>query len=179
MARKAPQDAPVADRPADIAFGQQLTAMQPRLRAFLKNLGQAPAGTEDLAQETLTRAWRSRATFDPARGAFDAWLLRIAFRAFLDERQRARRAPTSPAAAADEAVDGAPPPVAHAAARDDLRALLALLTPVERDVLLRFHREGQPIAAIAEALALPAGTVKSHLHRARARLWQAQQGGAS
>ena len=74
----------VGDQPGDDAFGRILVAMQPRLRAFLGNLSRSDA--EDLVQETIARAWRSRTTFDPDRGTPEAWLLRIAFRAFLDHR---------------------------------------------------------------------------------------------
>jgi DNA-directed RNA polymerase specialized sigma24 family protein len=40
-------------------------------------------------------------------------------------------------------------------------------------VLLQFHRDGQRINSIAAGLAVPPGTVKSLLHRARTRMWAA------
>jgi RNA polymerase sigma-70 factor (ECF subfamily) len=51
-----------------------------------------------------------------------------------------------------------------------MAALLAGLEPIERTVLLCFHRDGRPVAAIARELRLPVGTVKSHLSRGRSRL---------
>ena len=156
---------PMGDQPGDDAFGRILIAMQPRLRAFLGNLNRVDA--EDLVQETIARAWRSRATFDPDRGAPEAWLLRIAFRAFLDHRDA--RQPTHPLDPPPTAQ--APGPAEHAAAKEQTTELLQRLSEVERDILLRFHSNGEPIASIARALGLPPGTIKSHLHRARARLW--------
>jgi RNA polymerase sigma-70 factor, ECF subfamily len=147
--------------------------MQPRIRAFLRSLG--PGVTDDLVQETVTRAWRSRANFAEAKGGLDAWLMRIAFRAFLDERQRVQRAPSA-APGEGVPVDTAPAPAAHAAAREQLATLLEGLGATERAVLMQFHREGRSIAEIARDLSLSPGTVKSHLHRARARLWQRCRG---
>lgn len=165
---------PVGGRPGDEAFGQRLVDMQPRVRAFLRSLG--PGVTDDLVQETMARAWRSRASFAEEKGGLDAWLLRIAFRAFLDERQRLQR---TPAAEGDGAapVDTAPAPAVHAAAREQLATLLGGLGATERCVLLQFHREGRSIREIARDLSLSPGTVKSHLHRARARMWQRCLGG--
>jgi RNA polymerase sigma-70 factor (ECF subfamily) len=166
----------------DQAFGQRLVQMQPRVEAFLRSLGCGRA--DDLVQETLARAWRSRASFAAERGAFDAWLLRIGFRTFLDERRQQQRAPGVVqwmAERGDDAspADGAPPPMEQAAARERMETLLGRLEPTERDVLLRFHRDGLSVAAIARELALPVGTVKSHLHRARTRLWQRCRGEVS
>lgn len=49
---------------------------------------------EDLVQDTLVRAWKSRTRFE-GRATFRAWLYRIATNACLDTiRQRRRRAPT-------------------------------------------------------------------------------------
>ena len=170
---------PVVMQQDDQAFGQRLVQMQPRVHAFLRSLGCGRA--DDLVQETLARAWRSRATFAAERGGFDAWLLRIAFRTFLDERRQRQRTPAGVQGlpeCPDEAspADGAPPPMELAAARERMDALLGRLEPTERAVLLRFHRDGLSVAAIARELALPVGTVKSHLHRARARLWRRCRG---
>ena len=47
---------------------------------------------EDLAQESLLKAWRSRADFDEQRGSLRTWLFRIATNACLDAlRGRPRR----------------------------------------------------------------------------------------
>lgn len=158
---------PTSDPVGDDAFGQRLLAFEPRLVSFLQRLCRAPA--DDLVQETLARAWRSRRSFDAARGGLESWLLRIAFRTFLDERARANGAPGT---LAEDLPAGTADPAEAAAIREQITALLRGLGDRERDVLLRFHRDGCSIAEIAHALALPSGTVKSHLHRARQKLWQ-------
>jgi len=44
------------------------------------------------------------------------------------------------------------------------------LTPAQRTAVLLFYREGKSCEEIGLVLGIPAVTVKSHLHRARARL---------
>jgi DNA-directed RNA polymerase specialized sigma24 family protein len=70
-----------------------------------------------------------------------------------------------------------PGPRAEVAACDQIRTLLGQLGRREREVLLRFHRDGRSITELAAAEAVSAGTIKSLLHRARARPWAAFQHG--
>lgn len=153
------------------AFAERLAEGSPRFRAFLGTLqrGGATHGAtlDDLVQETLARAWRSRDTFDERRGTFEAWTLRIAFAVYLDHR-----ASPPPVAAIAEPVGLHPGPVERAAAREHLVQLLGRLGERERHLLLRFHRDGRSIAELAAETGQAPGTIKSVLHRARARLWQ-------
>jgi RNA polymerase sigma-70 factor (ECF subfamily) len=143
---------------------ERLRDEAPRLRAFVVRLfGRADADAEDVAQETLSKAWRYRAAFDAGR-ELGPWLRAAALRVFLDHRERKAREPegleTEPAAPARDSV----------ASRDALEHGLAVLSGIERDVLLRFHRGQESIAEISKRLSMPEGTVKSHLHRARRKL---------
>ena len=158
---------------ADGSFGAELVALMPQARAFLSDLrgGGGPGAVDDLVQETLTRAWRSRAAFDAGRGALVSWLLRIAFRTFLDARQR--RAEVGELVA--DPVATGPGPEATAAARERTVLLLGQLKERERHLLLRFHRDGRSIADLAIETGSSPGTIKSLLHRARARLWQIER----
>jgi RNA polymerase sigma-70 factor (ECF subfamily) len=47
------------------------------------------------------------------------------------------------------------------------------LSPVERAILILYHQEERSYMQIAEALAIPIGTVRTHLHRGRNKLKQA------
>lgn len=143
---------------------ERLKAEAPRLRAFVARLfGRADADADDVAQETLSRAWRYRRAFDAGR-ELGPWLRAAALRVFLDHRERRAREP--------EALESEPaaPVRDKVASRDALEHALLVLSTVERDVLLRFHRREESIAEIAQRLSMPEGTVKSHLHRARRKL---------
>jgi RNA polymerase sigma-70 factor (ECF subfamily) len=145
-------------------FVHRLAAETPRLRSHAARLI-ARADVDDLVQETLARAWRYRTAFD-ADKELGPWLRATATRVAQDLRARRGRDPVigdlteEPAARAPAAIEE----------HEHVDLLLARLESIERDVLVRFHRLGQSIAEIATALALPTGTVKSHLHRARRKL---------
>lgn len=169
--RPSPADGPPTDQGQGgvdalaAALAQQLDALRPFVTGLARR-GPAALDADDLLQDVMERALRYRHTHQPGR-ALLPWLRRTAFRVFLDQRASLTR---RPAGVDDLAALPAPGRADRLALVDEVRHLLAGLPAVEREVLLAFHRDGQPIAAIAAARDLPAGTVKSHLHRARRRL---------
>lgn len=123
-----------------------------------------PELARDLASETFARAFAARRKYDPTRGEVRAWLFGIAHnllrRHYRDEERRLRvlaalEMPSSDATPSEE---------------PRLAAALAELPLEERDPLLLFVWGDLSYEQIAEALALPVGTVRSRLHRARGRL---------
>ena len=147
----------------------RLLAEIPYLRAFLRRLmgGLAHAADgEDVLQEVMSRALRYRDAFDRRR-ALRPWLRTTALREWLDHRERRRREPV----ALGERESELHAPVAdEAGSAASVESLLRPLSAIERDVLVRFHRDDCSVREIAETLGMPEGTVKSHLHRARRRL---------
>jgi RNA polymerase sigma-70 factor (ECF subfamily) len=116
---------------------------------------------DDLAQEIFLRAWRRLGRLqEPA--AFGSWLRRMATRLFIDVRRIKRLEITD---IADTIVDEAARPEADAGAAIDLERTLAALSPEERLCVVLKLGEGLSHAEIAELSGLPAGTVKSHVHR--------------
>ncbi|MCK6447270.1 MAG: sigma-70 family RNA polymerase sigma factor [Planctomycetes bacterium] len=135
----------------------------PALRALVAKL--APAGdVDDLVQEVVSRALRYRDTFD-GRRALGPWLAKTALNVCVDHRARRARETTS-----HEPLEPAAAPDTRVEEREHVAVLLAKLSRVERDVLVRFHQCGESVREIAAALGLAEGTVKSHLCRARKRL---------
>jgi RNA polymerase sigma-70 factor (ECF subfamily) len=117
----------------------------------------------DLAAETFTRGYAGRKRFDPERGEPRAWLFGIANnllrRHYRDEERRLQAFARIDEPRAEAAQDEQP--VAEA---------LAVLSREERDALLLFAWADLSYEQIAEALALPIGTVRSRLNRARTRM---------
>jgi RNA polymerase sigma-70 factor, ECF subfamily len=90
-------------------------------------------------------------------------------------RCRGRRNQPSPIAEALNVSDPRPSPVTVASDREQLERVLNAISRLEdplRNVLLLRFIEGCSIDEVAEALDLPVGTVKSHIHRSRTRLKQ-------
>jgi len=148
----------------EAAFTALLQQQRPRLLRVLERLCGADA--DDVLQETFTKVWKLRHGFDATRNG-PAWLLQAALHALQDHRARRRREPRMPerpveptAACTTRAVE----------VREEVARCLAVLQPLERDLLVSFHADGVSLRELAERHRLPLNTVKSHLHRARARL---------
>jgi RNA polymerase sigma-70 factor (ECF subfamily) len=125
---------------------------------------------EDAVADAAARAWRSRRDLRSAE-RFDAWFGRILVNGCRDRlRSRHRRPVTEvlPETAEDDrdGVDFRE----RVHIRDALSRAFEELPPDDRVVLvLRFWLD-LPVDGIATRLAIPAGTVKSRLHHATARL---------
>jgi RNA polymerase sigma-70 factor (ECF subfamily) len=79
-------------------------------------------------------------------------------------RRKAARYQATPATL--EQLEQAPAPPPGGTETDDLRVVLSGLTEDHREVLLLRFVDGLSLAEIAQALAVPLGTVKSRLHNA-------------
>jgi RNA polymerase sigma-70 factor (ECF subfamily) len=121
---------------------------------------------EDLTQETLLRAWRSRHTLRDSQVA-RVWLLRIATNLWTDYvRQKKFR----PRALESEPPCHRPSPAAASHERESVaRALAAMdqLPPRQRQVLYLITCEGLSQADVASVLEIDASAVKASLSLAR------------
>lgn len=148
------------------AFGHLVRLHQQPLRAFLRRLTGNPAQADDLAQDAFVFAWEKIARFDPAR-PFRAWLFGIAWRKYRESRRSWRRLLARETRYAETMpfVEGTDPGL-----QLDLASACAALTMDQRAaVLLCLGCDFTQMEA-AEALALPLGTVKSHIARGREKL---------
>jgi RNA polymerase sigma-70 factor (ECF subfamily) len=182
----------------DNEFEQLARPLRRELVAYCYRMTGSADEAEDLAQETLLRAWRSYGTFE-GRSSLRTWLYRIATNVCLGaiERRDHRPLPSGlgppaddhRAAFADAALDvpwlqpypsaGSPgaDPAAIVASRSGMRlaliASLQLLPPRQRAVLILRDVLDWPAADTARMLGMTATAVNSALRRARARLEQA------
>jgi len=115
---------------------------------------------DDAMQETFIAILRNLGSLrDPA--ALHGWVRRIAVREAI-RVAKGGEVPVDPAAML--APEAAPVDVATLL---DVRAALAGLTPDQRAMLVLRDLDGLSESEVAEHLHVPAGTVKSRLHRAR------------
>lgn len=148
-------------------------------RVALSVLGPGRAAdAEDVAQEVFVRAHRALPSFR-GESRVGTWLYRLAFNRAVDHRRRLRRRAEAPLEETGETSAALP---AAGAGEDPYRAsrraevaravrrALGRLSDRERAVVHLHYWLGHTVTEIGELLGLPAGTVKSHLHRGRERL---------
>lgn len=129
---------------------------------------------EDVAQDVFIKLWRALPDYD-GRAALSTWVYAIARNASLSAL-RARRSPASlsdpeVSAAVDCASAQSPDEAGLEAA--SVRRLIEQLPLKQRQVVTLFYMQEQSHEEVAAMLAMPVGTVKTLLHRARARLSEA------
>ena len=128
---------------------------------------------EDLTHDVFIRVFRSLHTYQP--GTFEGWLHRITTNVFLDKMRRKQRirfdaltdewaarlpgrSPSPEQVYADTHLDG------------DIQEALNALPPHFRAAVVLCDIEGLTYEEVAETLGIKLGTVRSRIHRGRARL---------
>lgn len=167
------------------AFTEFVRMHQLRVFRIVRRFVRDDAEAEDVAQEVFVSVWKAIGDF---RGdsKLSTWLYRIATNhvknrvQYLARRQHGRQdayeegdghaGAASPNSAPDEALDGK-----RAEARLD--AALASLDEEQRVLVVLRDVENLSYEEIQEVTGLPAGTVKSRLHRARQTLMAGISGG--
>lgn len=159
----------------EATFVDAMSAELPRLQRLARRVACSTTDPDDLVQDTLERAWRSRDRFR-AESSAATWLHRILVNRAID---LCRRAGQVAASGLDRADDGrlldleiAEPEAVITAAEDTarLRVALSRLAADERMVLVLHDGEGWPARRIGEICGLPTATVHKRLQRGRARL---------
>jgi len=147
------------------AFDALIARWHEPLWRYLRTLCDSDDTASDLAQDTWLRVLRGIAGLrEPAR--LRPWLFGIARRVAMDRL----RGNYARAMEGGEALEEMPAPEPDADLESDLATLqsdLDLLPIRERETLVLFYLRELGIDEIAALLAVPAGTVKSRLFRAR------------
>jgi RNA polymerase sigma-70 factor (ECF subfamily) len=136
---------------------------------------------DDMLGETFLAAFAKRYHYDLGRSDARPWLYGIATNLIGQHRRdevrqyRIRQAATTEAAVPGHAEQVAADVTAQAIRRL-LGAALAGLSGGDRDVLLLVAWEQLTYQEVSRALAIPVGTVRSRLHRARAQVRQVLAG---
>ena len=126
---------------------------------------------EDAAQESLVRIWKSLAGYD-GRASLSSWIYAITRNRCLTALERRKvmdslsdDATETEVAALASADDGSPDD-----RTEQLRELVESLPERLRRTVVLYYFEERSTSEVAAMLGCPEGTVKTHLHRARAAL---------
>ena len=159
------------------------------IRRHLVRLVHDGAVAQDLAQEVFLRVW-TRAEQWNGRGAFRAWLYRVATNLALNHLRSVHRRREQPLEPPPDEEDETPIPAwMHDASalgpdaslelaeqREQFRRLIDRLPDEKRAAFHLVHQMEMSIRDAADELGVPEGTVKSRLHYAKKRLARDWQG---
>ena len=154
------------DRYVRLAFAVALRVLLDRERA------------EEVVQDVYVKLWRQPSLFDPRRGTFRPWLLRVVHHRAIDElrqinRDRAQTA-EDPEGRILEALPDVGPALEDAAEssieREKVLDALDKLSPSQREAIEMAFFDGLTHAQIAERLGEPLGTVKTRVRLGMRRL---------
>lgn len=158
--------AALADRAAfDILAGRYSLRLR---RAAMRVLNDA-AAAEDVAQDTLLRAWTKAASYRPGQGSVGAWLHRIAVNAAID-RLRTTRPSTELHEDLPDLEPGADLAIAGLQRQALLQEAIETLPLRQRAAVRMTYDEGWPTARAAAALDVSARALEGLLHRSRKAL---------
>ena len=154
-----------------------LVPLRPALYSYCRRLAGNVWDADDLAQDTLLRAFGQwGVTYPPIRNP-RAYLLRTATNVWIDTlRRRETEARVSVASPDDTARAN---PEASSDVRDAGYRLLQRLSPQERAAVVLKEVFDMSLEEIAELLATTTGAVKAALHRGRGRLREPEGAAAS
>ena len=156
------------------AFRALVEAYKDRLFAFVWRMVRNHHEAEDICQAAFVKAYEALDSYSE-KYAFSTWLFTIGYRLCLNKirKRKAWDGEVDFARIGTDAPD-APQVLAQTEEARRLRTLIWSavdeLKPPQKTAVLLFYREGKSCEEIGRVLEMPTVTVKSHLHRARAKL---------
>jgi RNA polymerase sigma-70 factor, ECF subfamily len=150
----------------DVAFGELVERYKHLVYGMVWRLTSDRSRTDDLAQEVFLKIYRGLPYFR-GEARLSTWIFRIVSNVCAQNRAERRAETSTDSVREPGAADAA---FAELELRDRLDKAIAQLPENYRLLIAAHYLEGVQYEALAEALDIPIGTVKTHLYRAKRRL---------
>jgi len=155
------------------AFSVLYGRVAPAVMGIVVRVVRDVAQSEEVVQEVMLQVWRQAANFEPERGRVRTWILTMAHSRAIE---RVRSAEASRGrdqryhGLADVEVDVVIEEVESLLDRERVRHALAVLTPLQREVIELAYYRGYTHVQVAQVLDIPLGTAKTRIRDALIRL---------
>jgi RNA polymerase sigma-70 factor, ECF subfamily len=155
----------------EAAFGELVDRYKNLVYAMVWRLTSDRGQVDDLAQEVFLKVYRGLPYFR-GEARLSTWIYRIVANVCSEARGRPRMEVPLESREDGRKIEPVSPDQAFAGieVRDRVEKALAQLPEPYRMIIAAHHLQGMKYEALAEALNIPLGTVKTHLHRAKRRL---------
>ena len=151
------------------AFERLVPAYRRRVFGLAYSILRDRAAAEDLAQEVFVKLWQALPRYD-GRAQLSTWIYAITRNAAVSALRARRRSVSLSDAAVMAEVEGLAAEPDAAAGDEQLRRRIEALPEKQRQAVTLYYLDERTVDEVAEMMGLPANTVKTHLHRARASL---------
>jgi RNA polymerase sigma-70 factor (ECF subfamily) len=153
------------------AFGELVNRYKDLVYGMVTRLAPERSQIDDLAQEVFLKVHRGLPYFR-GEARLSTWIYRIIANVCAQARSHPRREVPLDRGGDHPPIDPGAVDTAFAdlELRDRLEKAIAQLPDQYRFLIAAHHLRGVQYEALAEALDIPLGTVKTHLHRAKRRL---------
>lgn len=175
-----PSDRDLAARVRDARDQTAMTMLYDRYGQAVYSLAVAmlrnPATAEDITQDVFLTYWQSPARYDPDRGPFGPWILRVTRNRVIDltrRRRYERPAGDGETDLTQRLVDPEPGPDDLAWSRSvarEVAGVLMALPDAQRQAIELAYFHGMTQSEMASHLGIPLGTVKTRVRTALQRL---------
>jgi len=157
-------------RPAE-ALALVLQAYRRKVFALAFSFLRDRDAAEDVTQEVFVKLWRALPRYD-GRASLSTWIYTITRNASVSALRARRNVSSLDDPQVLQAVEESTADVSEDAGADraSLLRLVESLPERQRQVVILFYMDERSHEEVSEMLAMPVGTVKTLLHRARARL---------
>lgn len=153
------------------AFGELVKIHQSHVRGFLRRLCKSESIADDIAQDTFVIAFRQLAKFKGG-GSFEGWLLRIAYRCFLQSYRQQKQLRRLYDMVSRQQTDHTSNLQAQPEEKLDLERALTKLDTLQAAAITLNISMGYSHTEVSLILDIPLGTTKSHINRGMHRLRQ-------
>jgi len=151
------------------AFEQLVPAYRRRVFGLAYSILRDRAAAEDLAQEVFVKLWQALPRYD-GRAKLSTWIYAITRNAAVSALRARRRSVSMSDVSVLAEVEGIAATPAIEPEDAALRRQVETLPEKQRQAITLYYLDERPVDEVAEMMGLPANTVKTHLHRARASL---------
>lgn len=135
---------------------------------FMLHTGYDSMLSDDLSQETFIRCWEKIGTFKGI-SSFRTWMYTVAHNILSDYYRSRSRQVQLDEYLQDTAIRSTDDDTS-VETRYDSASALRPLSDIEKSCVILYYMNDLSVSKIAQIVSLPAGTVKSHLSRARAKM---------